>query len=319
MSVEEVQGAPSRHGASAPWDRTLESWNPVMVFVLCAAGAAGGVLLLLAGATRTEHSEQFVQSSGFTVWAAVIAAQTAVWAVLTVPVWREAMTLYRQTRPSWTIWVVPGLVVLALLLLLVLSPAGGFDWPLVGHRVKSALLTGAAALGVGVPAVFAISLVQDGVRRHPRHEMTTAHVNQAVEARAQMRRLLSAAGAIIGLAVLAAGALQRATVPTFISEAEYPPTAILLYGAFFTGLLVLVWLPAHLSLRRFCLDVRESFYPQAQMPSPTSDEFAGWVDARNRLDTLTQVNVSASQQLQASLFILAPLISAILGALLPKV
>jgi hypothetical protein len=36
------------------------------------------------------------------------------------------------------------------------------------------------------------------------------------------------------------------------------------------------------------------------------------------LDTLTQVNVTTGQQLQASLFILAPLVSGVLGALVPQ-
>ena len=67
------------------------------------------------------------------------------------------------------------------------------------------LATGAAALGVGLPAIFGICLVQDGIRRQTRTGLTAADVTRAVEGRAQMRRLLGAAGATIGLAVLAAG------------------------------------------------------------------------------------------------------------------
>lgn len=304
--------------AEAPWDKTLESWNPVSVFVLAAAGAVGAVLLLRLGAHLTPGSRAFVASPGFVVWGAVIAAQTAVWAVLTVPVWREAVVLYRVTRPSWSIWLVPALVLTALVLLLAFSPAAEFTWPLVGQRWKSAVLTGAAALGVGLPAIFGICLVQDGVRRHHRTGLTPADVARAIDARAQMRRLLGAAGAIIGLAVLAAGALQRAVVPEFVSADEYPPSAVVLYGAFFTGLLLLVYLPAHLSLRRYCYDIRDSFYPPQQMPAPTDPGFTTWLEGRSRLDGLTQVNVGVGQQLQASLFILAPLISAVLGALVPE-
>jgi hypothetical protein len=311
-------GLGPQDSAAAPWDRTLESWNPVSVFVLAGAGAIAAVMLLYAGADLTPRSIEFVASPGFVVWGAVIAAQTAVWAVLTVPVWREAVALYRVTQPGWTIWLVPVLVLAALLALVALSPAAGFDWPLAGHRWKSAVLTGAATLGVGLPAIFAICLVQDGVRRHQRSGLTAADVDHAVEGRAQMRRLLGAAGAIIGLAVLAAGALQRAVVPRFVPVEDYPPSSVLLYGAFFTGLLILVYLPAHLSLRRFCLDIRDSYYPPDQMPAPTEPGFGDWIEGRNRLDTLTGVNVGVAQQLQASLFILAPLISAVLGALVPK-
>lgn len=41
------------------------------------------------------------------------------------------------------------------------------------------------------------------------------------------------------------------------------------------------------------------------------------LEGRGRLDTLIQVNVSAGQQLQASLFILAPFFSAVI-AIVPK-
>jgi hypothetical protein len=54
------------------------------------------------------------------------------------------------------------------------------------------------------------------------------------------------------------------------------------------------------------------------VPPPTSQDFAGWVEGRARLDTLTQGNVSTGQQQQAGLFILAPLVSGILGALVPQ-
>ncbi len=311
-------GLSPRDGSAAPWDRTLESWNPVSVFVLAGAGAVAAVLLLYVGAGATPRSAAFVATPGFVVWGAVIAAQSAVWAVLTVPVWREVVALYRVTRPAWSIWLVPALVLVALVALVAFSPAAGFDWPLAGHRWKSTVLTGVAALGVGLPAIFAICLVQDGVRRHRRTGLTVTDVTRAIDGRAQMRRLLGAAGTIIGLAVLAAGALQRAVVPDFVSAVDYPPSAVLLYGAFFTGLLLVVYLPAHLSLRRFCLDIRDSYYPPARMPAPTDPGFADWLDGRNRLDTVTGVNLGVGQQLQASLFILAPLISAVLGALVPK-
>jgi hypothetical protein len=45
--------------------------------------------------------------------------------------------------------------------------------------------------------------------------------------------------AVIGLAVLAAGALRKATVPEFVASREFPQEGILLYGASFTGLLLL--------------------------------------------------------------------------------
>lgn len=302
---------------SVPWDKTLETWNPGLVFALAAGGAVGSALLLLAGSGNTPSSDEFVRSPGFLIWAAVIVAQGAVWVVLVVPVLREVFALYREVKPSLLIWAVPGLVLTALLLLLAFSPAAGFPWPLYGQQAKTTMLTLAAAFLVAIPAVFGICLVQDRLRRHHPTTPSASDIRLAINARAQVRRLLGVAGTVIGLAVLAAGALQRATVPTYISADVFPPSAVVIYGAFFTGLLVLVYFPAHLSLSRLCVDIRNGYYPMTAVPEPTDEHFSAWLERRGRLDALIQINVSAGQQLQASLFILAPLISAVIG-IVPK-
>jgi hypothetical protein len=126
------------------------------------------------------------------------------------------------------------------------------------------------------------------------------------------------AGAVIGLAVLSAGALREATVPTFVDEDRFPEEGVLLYGAFFTGLLLLVYGPAHLALKRLGVRVRDHYFPLSGMPDPDSDSLRGWVDKRATLETLLQLNVTPLQQLQTSLFILAPLLSAILTSLVPR-
>lgn len=92
-----------------------------------------------------------------------------------------------------------------------------------------------------------------------------------------------------------------------------------MYGAFFTGLLLLVYAPAHLALRRLGLLIRDRYFVLAEMPVPKSDSFKGWLEKRAILENLLQLNVTPSQQLQASLFILAPLISAVISALAPRV
>lgn len=315
--ADQPAGAPGR-AESAPWDRTLESWNPILTLLLAVVGAVGAVLLLLVGASWTADSRAFVSSQGFAPWAAVIAVQGAFWVVVTVPLWREVAATYTAAKPARTILVIPAAVIVLLALLAVGSPARGIPWPLVGHHAKVWVLTAAAAVGVGLPAIFGICIVQDRVRRHTPTALGASDIHMAVEARAQIKRFLGLAGTAIGLAVLAAGALQKAVVPQFVPATKYPASSVLLYGAFFTAILLVVYLPAHLSLRRFCADLRETWYPSAKMPDPTSDEIAHWLEGRKRLDTLTQAEMTVTQQLQATVFVLTPLLSAILGSFIPK-
>ncbi len=97
-----------------------------------------------------------------------------------------------------------------------------------------------------------------------------------------------------------------------------PLVIVLLYGAFFTTLLVVVYVPAHLSLQRLCTEIREASFPLDAMPPPTSAELEAWLGGRERVDTLTGANLTIGSQLQAAVFILAPLASAVVTTLLPK-
>lgn len=302
---------------AVPWDRTLESWNPVSVAVLGILGAVATVVLLLVGSTVTRRSASFVSSQGFALWATVLAVQGGFWSVITVPLWREVIHTFRQTRPVRTIWFLPAIVVLALAVLGVATPARDLDWPLVQQHARTWVLTSVAALGVGLPALFGITLVQDGVRRHGPRALNTNDIRLVVAARGQTERFLGLAGATIGLAVLASGTLQKAVVPHYVPASAFPSSWVLLYGAFFTALLFVVYLPAHLTLRRVCLDLRETWFPMMNMPSPTSQEFGDWLEGRKRLDGLTQLDASVSQQLQAAVFVLTPLLSGIVGSFMP--
>lgn len=76
--------------------------------------------------------------------------------------------------------------------------------------------------------------------------------------------------------------------------------------------------PAHLPLRRLGTKIRDTYFPLSQIPAPDDDAFKGWSDQRTNLETVLQLNITPSQQLLANLFILAPLISAVLTSFVPK-
>ena len=262
------------------WDRRLERWNPLVIILLALGGGALGVGLLLVGAQSDPRSSQFIETSGFLVWAAAIAVQVAVWAVVAVPLWSEVVDLVRHDRVRRVVWAIPAVIGAALVLLAVLSPAADFGWPLVGHSPKVWLLTALAAVGVGLPALFGIGCVQDIVRRAVPTVDDTDAIRLALVSRHRVRRFLGSAGAVIGLAVLASGSLRLATVPTYVAAADFPAVSVLLYGAFYTTLLVVVYVPAHLSLQRLCTEIREASFPLDAMPPPTSAELEAWLGGR---------------------------------------
>lgn len=302
-----------RSDRAPPWQ------HPVGVLVLGLGGFLAGVGLLLFGAFQTDRSEAFVRSAGFAVWATVIGVQTAFWLLVAGPLWSDVASTWRRARIGRPATVaLAGALILILVVFPMLSLAREIPWPLWGHQPKVRLLTVVGGLLVGVPALSGIALVQQRVRRRETEPIDTDDVRFEVEARSEILRYLFMAGAVIGLAVLSAGALREATVPTFFGEDRFPEEGVLFYGAFFTGLLLLVYVPAHLALKRLGVRVRDHYFPLSGMPDPDSDSLRGWVDKRTTLETLLQLNVTPLQQLQTSLFILAPLLSAILTSLVPR-
>jgi uncharacterized membrane protein YagU involved in acid resistance len=291
----------------------------VWVLLVGFCGFLAGIGLLLLGGFQTNRSKAFVESTGFAVWAATIGVQTAFWVIVAGPLWAGLATVWRRAklgRPA-TVAIAAALI-LILIVFPLFSQAGEIPWPLWGHHSKTRALTIIGGLLVGVPALSGIALVQQQVRRRETEPIDDEDVRTALEARTEMLRFLSVAGAVIGLAVLAAGALRKATVPTFVREGDFPQEGVLLYGAFFTGLLLLVYVPSHLALRALGLKIREHYFPLSQMPDPDADSFKGWLDKRTSLETLLQLNITPSQQLQTSLFILAPLLSAVITSLIPR-
>ncbi len=296
-----------------PWD------NPAIFAVMGLLDFAIGAALLLFGWDRTARSNTFVHTTGFAVWGAVVAGQVAYWLVVAIPLWNDLVAGWRRVRPARTTIIVLGIVLtLALVALPTFSGATNIDWPLWGHNTKVRVVTLLGALGVGVPALLGIAIVERGAKQRGSSAFAVGDIAAAVEARSQIVRFLSIAGTVIGLAVLAAGALRKATVPSFVPDDAFPTEGVVLYGAFFTGLLLLVYVPAHIAVRRLGTRAAGKYFPLTDLPDPSSDAFKPWLDRRATLEGLLQLNGTASQQLQASVFILTPLISGVIATLLPK-
>ncbi|MFL5800021.1 MAG: hypothetical protein ACJ77A_19090 [Actinomycetota bacterium] len=305
-----------RSNGPVPWE------NPVWILLIGLGGFLVGVGILLVGFWASDRSREFVGTIGFSVWAAVVGVQTAYWALVAGPLWADLATVWREDAPARRAVVT---LTMALAVILLIPPVIALTAhshralsPLWGHTVKTMVLTVVGGSAVGLPALAGIAIVQHQVGRGARAAVDKDDVAAALRARARILRFLSVAGAVIGLAILAAGALRRASVPRYLSESEFPQEAVMLYGAFFTGVLLLVYAPAHLALRQFGTRIRDHYFPPEMMPAPSSDDLRGWLDKRSALEGLLQLDVTASQQLQASLFILAPLLSAVITTLAPK-
>jgi hypothetical protein len=285
----------------------------------------------------------FVAQPEFAIWVMLIAAQVALAAVALVPLIRVAV---RETRGlvadrGGTDGL--GWVVLAFFAFTGVAVTFGFsarllpadvmkdrmrlprDWPLFHYELKINVVV-ALVLAAGLLAVIGIWVVGlrlDRLFRDAGRTPTDADVNEFIRLRQTLMLLLGVVAAIIGLATLATGALRNAVLAldAFAKPNTSPPPYqfdeqyVLIYGLFFTGLLAVAFLPSFFAMRSAGGRIRDAALP---LLPPTSPDFAARVDARTKLDTFLQINVSASASFKASVAIFTPLATALVGLLLPK-
>ena len=136
-----------------------------------------------------------------------------------------------------------------------------------------------------------------------------------LDLRAHLQRFITLLGAMVALATLAKGALRQAYLATGGNPAEFPPEYVLLQGAYFTGLLALVYIPTFTILAAIGADLVESTYP-VTAPDLDWDKLAGWQANRKSLEQLLQLHSGAVDNLRASVSILAPVATSVVSVLL---
>ena len=116
-------------------------------------------------------------------------------------------------------------------------------------------------------------------------------------------------------AILSSGALRAAFVAEHPRRAgEFPPSNVLLYGAFFAVILTVITLPLAFSWRTRARQLVQRAYPLPPDGRPTE----AWVAARGRLEKLLHLDVSLLRNPLTALSIFTPLITAALAAFIPQ-
>src|SRR5262249_49753578 len=128
-----------------------------------------------------------------------------------------------------------------------------------------------------------------------------------------VHRSLLLVGTLIAGAILGAGALRNA-VNAFYHPNYFPIEYVLLYGAFFSLVLLAIYPPTYNQLQ---LSGRWLVEHYAKWCDPDDPRWDGSVAKRGQLVSLLQLELSLTGSLQAGVAILAPLGTALLGLLLP--
>jgi len=299
-------------------------------FLLGFSGACVGALVLFADLPWWNASaRRFASRPEFLVWGFFVCAQAAAWALGSVSVSRSLRDLW-EARRGHRVEIVGGAIAFTVLVvvLLLISSLQGNTYPLPHHQAKAIVLTSIAycvALGSAV-GMWLIYAELDGLlpgatnarlpgrsaddRAHD--DMSAVQIDRFLRLREHLRRLLAVQGVILGGGILATGALRNAILANHPS-ARFPQESVLVYGAFLSGLMFLVYVPTYARLLNVGRCWRDSVFP---VLAPTSTGWRERYEQRTTFEELLGLHIDTASSLRAGVVILTPLAAAITGTLL---
>lgn len=297
-------------------DEVPKATGPVL-FVIGVAGALFGFSVLSVYVNQSIESRVFVGLAEFQLWRLLIAAQTAVFAAASFPIWRRSNAAIKALGNHQKRLGLSGLIAVSFVLyfLPVFStyfvPAlAAIKWPMTCHRLRMAIVVviGAIPMLGAIRGLFAAMYGYRLSEDDPKH---------FVKFRETASSFVSLLGVMIALATLATGAL-RSTYNAYIDKLgtetpELDTGLVLVYGLYYTILIGLVYFPVRAVGFESGQVVRDRLI--ADLRSEYSD-LAEDLSRRDRVGRLLHLDSGPSYDLQASLGVLSPLIAALVSALL---
>ena len=279
---------------------------------------------LVAGRTLNQQNWEFLASPKAMVWMILVAGQFAFWATIVEPLWEwlsrlrrdYGLILTREIRlklaAAIIFFALPGFFLVRIVPdsnLATPRPEDGYC-ELHGDDCSAGRSHGDLVRAPALEARFA----GKGVAERPVHSIPEG-IKVLLDLRGYLQWFITLLGAMVTLATLAKGALRQAFLATGGNPSEFPPEYVLLQGAYFTGLLALVYIPTFTVLAALGADLVEAAYP-VTAPDLDWTNLSRWQANRKSLEEILQLRSGAVDNLRASVSILAPVATSVITVLL---
>ena len=243
------------------------------------------------------------------VWQFLVTASVVVWAVLAATGLRLLSDLPARGGRQTALFVSWVYVVIAAVLV-----AGGIRNPYVmdGQDWKIPLLHVVAGIAT-LPLLVALKRVQLAAADDDGWSTTARDVARLRSLRRASSTATAALGAVIALAVIATGALREATLAAKLEPA--PETFVLVYGAWFTGVVAAVYLHVFGALEARGRRMLEAAAPLPDVTPESLAAFAARRGERAEIAAELELGGDARRNLEGLVAVLAPLAGALLTRL----
>ncbi|QQQ80600.1 hypothetical protein IOD16_16665 [Saccharothrix sp. 6-C] len=296
--------------------RLRKHWSWPAVTTVLGLGAFTGLASLVRAVVAPRGPGAFE----FGVWSALVAASAVVFAFLffhALPLatgWRAARA---DGRGPLLCYVAFAAAILAFLW------AGGGPVAQLPPAAVAPVSRGLVllALTAAAPAVLGLWLVTTRLRlvtaalSAPTTPPTRADAVLAdlIDCRRAIGVCLTVLATIVTIAVVDSGAQRKAFLAGGVPPAKFPPEWVLLYGALFTAISLLLYVPTFVAWRTRCLLFVDQCYPLPADARPT----AAWVEGRTRLIGVLGADLTVGKSLTAAFGLLAPLAVSVLSVVVP--
>lgn len=282
-----------------------------------------GAFALLAWGKKDAQSEGAPELA---VWQLLITAQVVAWTVLAgagLRALRELNALFHaqfpkpssalrerwRKEPAWFLAFTYAVIGL----LLVLGGVAGLRNPLLlpGQEWKIPLLHVVAGAAT-VPFFVALKRIQLCASENTGWSTSTVRDIEHVHfLRRYLRTATASLGTIIALAVIASGALNHA-----VEAAELiplPESFVLVYGAWFSGVLAAIYLYVFTALEGRARSIMERAAPLPEPDLASAETFTASTKLRNELTQLLELGGDPRKNLEGLIAVLSPLVGALLS------
>lgn len=162
---------------------------------------------------------------------------------------------------------------------------------------------------IGILAIRALA-VHDDQWADESPQCLIAMVNRL---RRELGRFLGVFGLLLTLTVVTTAARRRALLAVDPSTV-FPPEFVILYGLVLVGVLALIHVAASTAIDNRCEQLLKKF---ARLPSPDAPDLDAKLQLRRNIEILLGVGAGWQQRFQNGVIVLAPLLTALIGAAVP--